>query len=104
MGLDKFMGIDSDKPEKKKTSKKKKISSPIKASLNEILEAPNSVKPMSSKSDLSTPELFNFVTLHYKCTSCKKYKKTMKRPHSFTPSEKDLICPKCGSQLKLTTK
>ncbi len=43
-----------------------------------------------------------FVSVNLSCSSTCGYKKTIKRPKSFTPTEKDLICPKCGKTMKLS--
>jgi hypothetical protein len=116
MGLDRFMGIDSkeNKPKKKK-KKSSKSTPPLEDALpkekNKSIEtteySKESSKPIDNpklepiKEDLQAEPLpsFTFVSITFKCTKC-KYKKNMKRPQSFTPREKDLICPKCGAPLK----
>jgi hypothetical protein len=109
MGLDRFMGIDSKKP-KKKTSKKttSKKSSNAKPQVEEEAKKPKS-KELGIQKDLPKPSVeeiekapsFTFVTMKFKCTNPKcKMKKTLRKPQSFTPTEKEIICPKCGSALK----
>ena len=109
MGLDRFMGTDSEKP-KKKTSKKttSQKSSKTKPKVKQEVKKPKSKDPVIQK-DLNEPPVkeieklpsFTFVTIKFKCTNAKcKMKKTLRKPQSFTPTEKELICPKCGSALK----
>lgn len=109
MGLDKFMGIDSKKS-KKKTSKKttSKKSSTIKLKVKEEVQKSKS-KELVIQKDLSKPAVkeiekppsFTFITMKFKCTNPKcKMKKILRKPQSFIPTEKELICPKCGSELK----
>ncbi|TFG19827.1 MAG: hypothetical protein EU530_05110 [Promethearchaeota archaeon] len=109
MGLDRFMGTDSEKP-KKKTSEKKsgKKTSTHKSKEQDIEKQPQikdvavvSLPDKKSVSDMEKPPTFSFITMNFKCTNPKcKMKKSLRKPQSFTPSEKELICPKCGSPLK----
>jgi len=105
VGLDRYMGIDTEKPPKKKSEKKKttkKIENikGTKQNKDPILPATES----KTKVEFEKPESFSFVTIHLKCPSCKKFTKILKKPQSFTPTESDLICPKCGGKLKTTKK
>ena len=104
MGLDRFMGYS--KPEKKKTKKTTKKVSSKKSKPKEITHEIPIVEQKTVEIPNSTPEVeklksFTFVTMHFKCPNpkCKK-KKTIRKPHSFTPTEKELICPHCATQLK----
>ena len=104
MGLDRFMG--NSKPEKKKTKKTtKKVSkkkSRPKDSQQEIPKAKQKTVDIPKLTpEVEKPKAFSFVTMHFKCPNpkCKK-KKTIRKPQAFTPSEKELICPHCGTQLK----
>ena len=109
MGLDKFMGIDSKKP-KKKTSKKttsqnssesrSKVKSEIqKPKIEETAIQKDLPKPLVK--EIENPPSFTFVTMKFKCTNPKcKMKKTLRKPQSFSPTETELTCPKCGSALK----
>ena len=109
MGLDRFMGTDSKKP-KKKTSKKNpgKKTSTNKPKVQEeerkrqIKETVDVALPSKkSEIEIEKPPTFTFVTMNFKCTNPKcKMKKSLRKPQSFIPSEKELICPKCGSSLK----
>jgi hypothetical protein len=111
MGLDRFMDTDSEeKKPKKKTKKASKTKTSSKEKNPEVFTT-ESVKKLSKPKETPKSESikeesqreslpsFTFVSMTFKCTKC-KYKKNMKRPQSFTPSEKDLICPKCGAALK----
>jgi len=114
MGLDRFMEPDSKKPEKKtKKEKTNKKSTGKKTSTNkpkvqkeerkpQIKEPDILTEPSTKKvSEIENPPSFTFVTMKFKCTNSKcKMKKTIRKPQSFTPTEKELICPKCGSPLK----
>ncbi len=118
MGLDRFMGTEPEKKPKKKSSRKKtteKKTSKKKTGEKKKQPPPqltsDTSKPIvqqitPSKQDLisTKPASFSFITKKYKCSKCKKYEKMMKRPKTFTPTEKDLTCPKCGGQLKITKK
>ena len=116
MGLDKFMGTDlkKEKPKKKpkKTIEKNTESRTVLAKNQKgVPQIENNIAELAStqiapskgieKPSLKSQEVpsFTFVSMSFKCTKC-KYKKNMKRPQSFKPSEKDLICPKCGASLK----
>ncbi|MHA1453656.1 MAG: hypothetical protein ACTSRD_12410 [Promethearchaeota archaeon] len=109
MGLDRFMEPDSKKPEKKtkkKSTGKKTSTNKPKVQKEErkpqIKEIDNPTEPSKKKvSEIENPPSFTFVTMKFKCTNSKcKMKKTIRKPQSFTPTEKELICPKCGSPLK----
>ena len=116
MGLDRFMDMDEKKKKTKKItnrSSKTKLSTkkttsvkptkstreikPSKKSTHpQIIPSAEIMKESPQKDSITT---YSFISMTFKCTKC-KYKKNMRRPQSFTPSDKDLICPKCGAPLK----
>ncbi len=109
MGLDRFMGTDSEKPKKKTSQKKTGEKTSIHTPKEQEIEKKPQIKDIEvvglpdkkSVSDIEKPPTFSFITMNFKCTNPKcKMKKSLRKPQSFTPSEKELICPKCGSTLK----
>lgn len=108
MGLDNFMGAKkTSKKSKKKSSKKKTSKSKSKPEqLSEKEEKLNSSEELKDSDQIEeTTKLnaskFTMITVKLSCDSKCGYKKTLKRPKSFVPKEKDLKCPKCGKQMKI---
>ncbi|MCP4762840.1 MAG: hypothetical protein GY870_13760 [archaeon] len=110
MSLDSFMGTGKKKSRKSKKSSSKKSTSKKsldeeeikekkkKKEVGEIIQKGNA--PTEEKNDNKTAE-FSMITIKLSCTAKCAYKKTIKRPKSFSPREKDLICPKCGQKMKV---
>jgi hypothetical protein len=95
MGLDAFMGSGK----KKKTSKQK-----IKKSATKIVAEKNKENKLNQKThnenNLEEPK-FRLLKVKLACSSKCGYKKILKRSKSFIPKERDLICPRCGKQMKI---
>ena len=100
MSLDRYMG-NPPKKETKKKSKKEKTIEKVDKKTNSKSETQSNTQPQ-----VEQITRFTFITKKYRCPTCvkPKYEKTIKRPYTFTPKPDDLICPKCGSQLKQTKK
>lgn len=95
MGLDAFMGSEK----KKKTFKQK-----IKKSSRKIID----IKIKKNKQNQKTQNeknieepMFSLLKIKLVCSSKCGYNKILKRSKSFIPKEKDIICPRCGKQMKI---
>ena len=95
MGLDAFMG--SGKKKKTSKQKKKKSSQKINAFTIKKIEGNQITK---KENNIEEP-VFSLLKIKLVCTSKCGYKKILKRSKSFNPKEKELICPRCGKQMKI---
>jgi len=95
MGLDAFMGSGK----KKKTSKQKikKSSQKMNALKFEKIEDNQIIQ---NENNIEEP-IFSLLKIKLVCTSKCGYQKILKRSKSFNPKEKELICPRCGKQMKI---
>ena len=95
MGLDAFMG--SGKKKKKLKQKTKKSSQKINALKIKKIEENQIVQ---NENNIEEP-IFSLLKIKLVCTSKCGYKKILKRSKSFNPKGKELICPRCGKQMKI---
>jgi Zn finger protein HypA/HybF involved in hydrogenase expression len=118
MGLDRYMGTGSKKLKKKElkkpiqkntenvTAQRQENDAIQTKELTKIESSPLESSGMGMTKPTSEPKkspAFSFVTMSFKCTKC-KYKKQMKKPHSFILPDSALSCPKCGNKMKITKK
>ena len=95
MGLDAFMGSGK----KKKTSKQKIKKSSQEKVAKKIKKNEQNEKTRNEK-NIEEP-MFSLLKIKLVCNSKCGYKKILKRSKSFIPKERDLICPRCGKQMKI---
>lgn len=96
MSLDAFMGSGKKKKTTKQKMKKSSKKTALKIKKNEQNQTIQNVKKIEESSSS-----FTLLKITLACSSKCGYKKILKRPKSFNPKEKDLICPRCNKQMKI---